>query len=124
MSNLPYGLVVIGIIVAFFVIPSILFFRLSKTKSPLRLGLLLCVIHFSLVALMEIYLYLSKAAPFRGLIFIYIDAPSSLLINMLGVQFNLFENWNAFGIFGIFGSAQYFLIGTGIGWLCKKLTRR
>ena len=119
-----------------FIISTILYFSLSKTKKPYTLGIIYGIIHLSYVLYLTIDIYFALAKDgeaFFGFLPVYLlDMPSSLLT----VVFN-FLSRNIFGyigvaecfyipaiVFMVFGSLQYFLIGTGVGWIYKKVCKR
>jgi hypothetical protein len=119
-----------------FIISTILYFILFKTINPYKLGIIYGIIHFSYVIYLtgDIYFALAKDGEvFMKFIPIFLlDMPSSLLANVFGLlSRNIFgykgmaENFYIpAAVFLIFGSLQYFLIGTGIGWVYKKVTKK
>lgn len=113
---------------------SILFLLFSKNKKPLHLGAILGISHLFLVILLAYAIYRSSdgEACMGWLIFYGVDIPSSFMVDIISKLFNSIWGNNAirnnyhipFATFAIFGSLQYFFIGLGIGYLCRKISKR
>ena len=118
-----------------FIISTILYFLLFKTINPYKLGVIYGIIHLSYIVYLtgDIYFALAKdeEAVLGFLPMFFLDMPSSLLVNVFAyLSRNIFgykgiaENFYIpAAVFWIFGSLQYFLIGTGVGWIYKKVTK-
>ena len=110
---------------------AVLYLRFSKSKSPIRLGLLLGVVHFFMVVLLGTSISFSKdGESAMGWYYFWLtDCPSSLIYVLSGNLIDKISTGNAalrdhyipFAQFAILGSLQYFLIGTAMSWIYNKL---
>ncbi|MCX5696630.1 MAG: hypothetical protein NTU54_01425 [Candidatus Omnitrophica bacterium] len=129
LTNL-FGL---SIIIAIFFVPLFLFFRHTKNKTPLRLAILFCLMHFIVVLMSSLVSYITRLdlGIQKGLLFLigFLDMPTTLIIALLGSNIDHFltprqsadiEGFIFFGGWALLGSIQYFLIGLLIGWIYKK----
>jgi len=117
-------LLIIYVLIIAAVVFAVKLFRMAKIKSPLRMGLILGVLHFTLVIILLAKLYF---AGYRGRgsweytwgdFLLFLDFPSSALWNYLAFMSDLPFH---FILNGLLGSAQYFLFGAGVGWLYNKI---
>ena len=135
------GLIIACLIfLSFFSIATILYFKFSKTKNPIWHGVIFGIIHLIIVIVVSAMIYPGigrDAECGMGFIVLYIiDLP---ILRALPFLSNAEEIANKFfggysymrahfyipvAICGIFGTLQYFLIGTGIGLLRNKLARK
>lgn len=125
-----------ALLVVLLIIILCLYFVCFKSKSPKSAGLLLSGIHFIIVA--SIVIFIGTALKRDGeivMLFLpiyFIDFPSSLITIPLGYLFGQGAG-NTFLInnfiiptctFLLFGSAQYYFIGYGIGLLFKRSIKK
>ncbi len=123
------------VLVLLFIVPAILFYIFSKTKSPFKLGLLLGAIHFFLIIALAVFVYASIQRDGESVMLFLIpyglDFPASFITlplffvsNKLGIDgFMVINFWIPSLVFSIFGSLQYFFIGVILGRLFKKVFR-
>jgi hypothetical protein len=126
-------LIVVLLVSLFFIVPAALFFCFSKSKKPAMLGLIFSAVHLILVISVTLFTYseLKSNSVQPGTFFLLlglVDMPSFMLIFPIGsllvkAGLNSHMAGNLYIpmiISGVFGTLQYFLIGSWIGWLLKR----
>jgi len=109
-------------------------FYLSKKINNSRLGLLFGLIHLFLVAFIGITMLISlqynKVPILQWSVFEILDFPVFLLLISISLRVPIIDlpvditiYYLPFLTFAVFGSLQYFLIGTGLSQLIKKLKK-
>ena len=118
-----------------FITVAILYLKLSKAKSPLKLGSYFFILHLFLILIFSIRLYpLLRADDLYYIYFVplcILDLPISLLnglISFLAENNIIHFSFNGFFLLYIFilallGSIQYFIIGLFIGKLYRRFNR-
>ncbi|OEU57770.1 MAG: hypothetical protein BA871_02250 [Desulfuromonadales bacterium C00003096] len=95
--------------------------KLTKLKHPLTSGVLIAILHFMIVALLDIVIKISvKEYPdtnFLWMLVTFIDLPVVLILKLFNYPEVLS---NPYIMFGIFGSLQYFSLGFVISYLVNK----
>ena len=104
---------------------SLFIYKSSTKNNPLKIGLLLGLIHFFIVVLFDIIIKLAlRTHPESGFLWflvVFIDLPVVLVFKFLKMDFMYASPYIAFGLFG---SLQYFLLGILIVVVYNKINKK
>ena len=126
-------LISIGLPLLALILTTIVFYRISKDRKPFKLGLTFGGIHLLIAVFMGISVYFmqkSDGEAIMGWMWLsFIDFPLFMILPILERCWTPlsaigYSNYASSIYIGTLGSLQYFLIGTGIGWVCNKLSKR
>lgn len=126
MNDISYILIPISVFLLaliFFIFIIALIRKLFKIKSSLKIGLIFAILHFFIVILFDIYIRIQSVkyseAYWGWMLFVFIDLPVTLFFKYLKFP-HIFTD-NPYIYFGLFGSLQYFIIGSGLNCILNKV---